>query len=119
MIEVPITKDAHSYEPKIIWNLTGRQLKCVIIAMVCAFPVALLVPGDILIKCIAAVIAAMPAIFCMFPKIYGLYFEQLVLKIVETKVLKPKIRKYKTENMIEPDFQVKKVQRYKETNRIM
>ncbi|MDO4647076.1 MAG: PrgI family protein [Eubacteriales bacterium] len=98
MISVEMPRDVREFEPKVIAGFTTRQLICIGALCLYDIPIALLLPGDIMIKLIVAIILAVPAVLCGWVKLFGMPFEKFLLQILIPTMFNPSIRRYRTEN---------------------
>lgn len=118
MIEIEMTKDINARDPKIIWGLTMRQIKCGGIALGYGIPVFLLCPGTAMVRFIVTIVLMMPAFLCAMPPVYGLYLNEFVTKWFKTNIIYPQKRKYVTEKFmdIKADYDIpeKKIVREKD-----
>ena len=101
MIEIEMNKDVRTFAPKIMGPFTRRQLISLVIAAAYAGPIAILVPGDAMMKVLLGCVLAIPAILCGFIDILGMPLLQFVTYCVIPSLLNPKVRKFKTENTYE------------------
>ena len=116
---VPVPRDLSRVKPKLIFNLTRRQLIC--------FGAAALIglPSFFLIKSLGSTsLAALSMIFIMIPlfllAIYerdGQPLEVIAKHFIETKFIKPKVRPYQTDNYY--DVLERAVKAEKEVDRIV
>jgi len=116
---VPVPRDLSRVKPKLIFNLTRRQLIC--------FGAAALIglPSFFLIKSLGSTsLAALSMIFIMIPlfllAIYerdGQPLEVIAKHFIETKFIKPKVRPYQTDNYYDVLERVVKAE--KEVDRIV
>lgn len=100
MINVKICKDVKSAETKLIFNLTGRQLICVILAAVVSISAFLLLKPFLGIEPLFVVITflCVPFVGIGFFKIYGLPLEKFLYIIWFDNFKSDANLKYKTEN---------------------
>lgn len=101
MIEIEMNKDVRTFEPKIMGPFTRRQLLSLVIAAAYAGPIAILVPGDAMMKVLLGCILAIPAILCGFIDVLGLPLLQFITYCVIPSLVNPKVRKFKSENIYE------------------
>lgn len=101
MAYVSVPKDLNKVKNKVIFNLTKRQLICLMIAAIVGLPFYL-VTREFLGTSNAAtgmVILMLPAfMFAMYEK-DGMPLEQILMNIVRVKLLSPGIRRYETDNL--------------------
>ena len=98
MIEVEMSRDIRDFEPKVISTFTARQLMCLGIGAAYSLPIALVLPFDIIVKIVIAIVLMAPAVACGWVKLYGMYFDVFFMKVLLPNWTKPAIRKYATEN---------------------
>lgn len=105
MIEIEIPKDIKEYEPKFLGPFTLRQLIGV------AGSALVMVVGYNVLKGVFdnGLKVIIPLLFAMIPfligyyKPYGLPFEKYFIVLLNTSIIPPKVRKYKTENLFEKE----------------
>ncbi len=102
MIEIEMSKDIKSYDPKVFGPLTKRQLICVVIAAGPAYLIVkycnfIPIEGRLLIS----LIVCSPLIICAFFKIYGMPFEKFVLHYIIPLILNPTERYYHSVNTLD------------------
>lgn len=103
MIEIEIPKDIKEYEPKFIGPFTLRKFLGVVgsvLVMVIGYNVLKGVFDNGLKVLIPLVLATIPFLFGYY-KPYGLPFEKYAIAQLNTNIIPPKVRKYKTENLFE------------------
>ena len=103
MIEVDIPKDTSKYKPKFILGLTLRETICVGIAAIVAVPTFLIL-DKIFIRSFVLFVSmflATPALLCGFFHPYDMEFEKYAKIVLESIFIRPKKRKYITENTFE------------------
>ena len=98
MIEMEMSKDIRDFEPKIIGPLTTRQLIFVAVGASIALPVALYIPLPIEYKIMIALLIAAPFVIFGFVKLYGMGADVFILKVFYPYYIKPRKRRYKSEN---------------------
>lgn len=107
MIEREILKDIRQYEMKIVGAFTLRNLVCFILTCVTAIPTFFILRHfNIIIDfCLfASMITGGPFLLCGWWKPYGVPFEKFALNYIQTLVMCPSFRKYKTNNYYEELF---------------
>lgn len=100
MINVKICKDVKSAETKLIFNLTARQLVCVLMAIAVSIGAFLLLKPFLDIEAIFVVITflCVPFFGVGFVKVYGLPLEKFLYIIYFDNVKSDAKLKYKTQN---------------------
>ncbi len=94
MIQVQMTKDIRQFEAKTLGPLTTRQLIAIVICAAIAVPVAIFVPGDLIVKILIGTVIMIPAFFISKKNfIGGLSFERFLLRVLYKNVLTPPKRK--------------------------
>ena len=102
MVEVEMTKDIRSYEPKLFGVVTVRQIICLTIGAVFALPLVLCLPiEDISIRVMIGMIPLIPMILLGWLKVYGMQLEKFLFQAMRSLVLTPSERKYKTQSTID------------------
>lgn len=103
MAFVSVPKDLTKVKNKIVWNLTKRQIICLVIAAAVGLPFYFLTKGYIGTSNAATgmVLLMIPAfMFAMYEK-DGLPLEKILLNVVNVKLRYPAIRRYEVENFYE------------------
>lgn len=100
MINVKICKDVKSAETKLIFNLTGRQLVCSLMAAAVSIGAFLLLKPFLGLEPLFVVITflCVPFIAVGFIPIYGLPFEKFLKLFWFYNIAAASNRKYKSEN---------------------
>lgn len=107
MAFVSVPKDLTKVKNKIAFNLTKRQILCLVIAAAVGLPFYFLTRNHIGTTNAATgmVILMIPAfLFAMYEK-DGLPLERILLNVINVKLRRPKIRKYEVENLYEIEEQ--------------
>ncbi|NCB94479.1 MAG: PrgI family protein [Clostridia bacterium] len=111
MAYVSVPKDLTKVKNKIVFNLTKRQIICLLIAAVMGIPFYFLT-REVLGTSNAAtgmVLLMLPAfLFAMYEK-DGMHLEQILMNIIRVRILHPAVRKYETENFYETELKGKVV----------
>lgn len=102
MIEVEVNKDIKEYSPKFIGPFTGRQAICLVVSGILSIlaynTIGRFLPKDL--KMYVCFIFATPGILIGWVKIFGMPFEKFAKIYIDTQILSPAVRKYKTENTL-------------------
>lgn len=107
MAFVSVPKDLTKVKNKIAFNLTKRQIICLVIAAAVGLPFYFLTRNHIGTTNAATgmVILMLPAfLFAMYEK-DGLPLERILLNVINVKLRRPKIRRYEVENFYEIEEQ--------------
>lgn len=101
MIEVKIPKEIRDFKSKVIFNLTARQIICLVTALVINFPVYIFLKPIISDELASwfMIIISLPLFLVGFVKKDGIPYERFALIMLRFSFLTPKIRKYKVENI--------------------
>ena len=116
---VQVPKDLTKVKTKVAFNLTKRQLVCFSIAAATAVPTYFLAKGAIgnTAAMLLVIVVAMPFFLAAMYEKNGMPFEKVVKMVIKSRFIRPKIRKYQTENVYE--YAVKQENLNKEVNRIV
>lgn len=109
MAYVTVPKDLTKVKNKVAFNLTKRQIICIVIAAAIGFPFYFLTKCSLGTSnaALGMVLLMVPAfLFAMYEK-DGMPLEQVLKNIITVKFRKPAIRRYETENL----FEMKPVQK--------
>lgn len=100
MLNVKICKNVKSAETKLIFNLTTRQLICILMAIAVSIPAFLLLKPFVDIEAIFVIITfiCVPFFGVGFVRPYGLPLEKFLYIIWTDNIETPKVLKYKTKN---------------------
>lgn len=101
MAYVQVPKDLTKVKNKVAFNLTKRQILCILGGGVTGFPFYFLTRNIIGTSSAATgmVILMLPAfLFAMYEK-DGMHLEQILWNIIRVKFLRPAVRRYETENL--------------------
>lgn len=102
MAYVKIPVDLNQYEPKILFNLTKRQLICFSLGALLGIPVFLaLVNIDTNLAVILMMIIMSPFFFMAMYKKNGQPFELILKQYIKVNFKKPPIRVYRITNFYE------------------
>lgn len=103
MAFVSVPKDLTKVKSKVMFNLTKRQVICLLIAAALGLPFYFLTKGHIGSSNAATgmVLIMLPAFFFAMYEKDGLPFEKVLMNIVSVKLLRPAIRRYEVENLYE------------------
>ena len=98
---ISVPRDLTKVKSKIIFNLTKRQLFCFSLAALVSVPSFFLlksVTGNISAATLGMMFIAMPFFFFSMYERNGQKPEVVLKHIYETKIKRPKVRPYKTDN---------------------
>lgn len=95
VIEVEMNQDIREYEPKILWGLTGRQIKYIGIGIVIDVTLLILFHKlSISIRVFAIAVVTVLTFVCGSTEIYGMPVEQFILLVFRKLFLIPRKRVY-------------------------
>lgn len=100
MIEVKLPREIRDFKSKVIFNLTLRQIICLVLALGINIPLYIFLKS-VFIEDIASwivLIVSLPIFLVGFVKKDGMPYEKYFLIMLRFHFLTPRIRKYKTEN---------------------
>ena len=97
---IPVPRDLSKVKSKILFNLTKRQLICFSIGALVGFPVFFLIKmtGNISMASLGMIFVMLPFFFLAMYEKHGEPLEVILKHVIETKLLRPKIRIYETNN---------------------
>lgn len=100
-----VPKDLTKVKSKVMFNLTKRQVICLVSAAALGLPFYFLTKGHIGTSNAATgmVLIMLPAFFFAMDEKDGLPFEKLLMNMISVKLLRPAIRRYEVVNLYE-DF---------------
>ena len=103
MAYVSVPKDLTKVKSKVMFNLTKRQIICLVSAAALGLPFYFLTKGHIGTSNAATgmVLIMLPAFFFAMYEKDGLPFEKILMNMVRVKLLRPAIRRYEVENLYE------------------
>lgn len=98
-----VPKDLTKVKSKVMFNLTKRQVICLVTAAALGLPFYFLTKGHIGTSNAATgmVLIMLPAFFFAMYEKDGLPFEKLLMNMIRVKLLRPAIRRYEVENLYE------------------
>ena len=101
MAYVPIPKDLTKVKTKVALGLTKRQLVCFGAAAAIGLPLFFILRGAIPISAAAMlmIIVMLPFFMLAMYERHGQPLEKVVKDIIETKLIRPKVRPYQTDNL--------------------
>lgn len=110
MAYVSVPKDLTKVKNKIIFNMTKRQIICLMIAGIIGVPFYFLTRNIVGTSNAATgmVLLMLPAFFFALYEKDGLHLEQILKNVIQVRFLRPGTRKYETENAYEME-QPKKI----------
>lgn len=100
---VQVPKDLTKIKTKVAFNLTKRQLICFSVAAATAVPVYFLTRDSIgnMGAMLLLIVVAMPSFLVAMYEKNGQPFEKVVKTVIKTRIIRPKVRPYRTENLYE------------------
>lgn len=101
-----VPKDLTKVKSKVMFNLTKRQVICLVSAAALGLPFYFLTKGHIGTSNAATgmVLIMFPAFFFAMYEKDGLPFEKLLMNMISVKLLHPAIRRYEVENLYEDSY---------------
>ena len=98
-----VPKDLTKVKSKVMFNLTKRQVICLVSAAALGLPFYFLTKGHIGTSNAATgmVLIMLPAFFFAMYEKDGLPFEKLLMNMLSVKLFRPSIRRYEVENLYE------------------
>lgn len=103
MAYVQVSKDLTKVKNKVAFNLTKRQIICILLGAALGIPFYFLTRNTLGTSNAATgmVILMLPAfLFAMYEK-DGMHLEQILSNIIRVKILRPSVRRYETVNLFE------------------
>ena len=115
MAYVSVPKDLTKVKNKVVFNLTKRQLICIVIGAAIGIPIYFLTRNVIGMTNAATLMVCtmLPAfMFALYEK-DGMHLEDVLMNFLNVKMFRPSVRTYETENIydmdsLEEDPQIKK-----------
>lgn len=116
---VQVPKDLTKVKTKVAFNLTKRQIICFGGAIALAAPTYFLTRDTIgnMPAMLLVIVIAMPFFLAAMYEKNGMPFEKVVKMVIKSRFIRPKIRKYQTENVYQ--YAVKQENLNKEVNHIV
>ena len=105
MAYVSVPKDLTKVKNKVVFNLTKRQLICIVIGAAIGIPIYFLTRNVIGMTNAATLMVCtmLPAfMFALYEK-DGMHLEDVLMNFLNVKMFRPSIRTYETENMYDMD----------------
>lgn len=102
MAYVQVPKDLTKVKNKVAFNLTKRQIICILLGAALGIPFYFFTRNTLGTSNAATgmVILMLPAfLFAMYEK-DGMHLEQILFNIIRVKILRPSVRRYETVNLI-------------------
>ena len=101
MAFVPVPKDLNRVKPKVMFNLTRRQLICFALAAAVGMPVFFLAKSKLELSAAAMVMVVimLPFIFFALYEKDGQPAEKILGHVVKTMFLRDRVRPYRTDNL--------------------
>lgn len=103
MAYVQVPKDLTKVKNKVAFNLTKRQIICILLGAALGIPFYFLTRNTLGTSNAATgmVILMLPAfLFAMYEK-DGMHLEQILSNIIRVKILRPSVRRYENVNLFE------------------
>lgn len=103
MAYVQVPKDLTKVKNKVAFNLTKRQIICILMGAALGIPFYFLTRNTLGTSNAATgmVILMLPTfLFAMYEK-DGMHLEQILFNIIRVKILRPSVRRYETVNLFE------------------
>lgn len=103
MAYVQVPKDLTKVKNKVAFNLTKRQIICILLGAALGIPFYFFTRNTLGTSNAATgmVILMLPAfLFAMYEK-DGMHLEQILFDIIRVKILRPSVRRYETVNLFE------------------
>ena len=103
MAYVQVPKDLTKVKNKVAFNLTKRQIICILLGAALGIPFYFFTRNTLGTSNAATgmVISMLPAfLFAMYEK-DGMHLEQILSNIIRVKILRPSVRRYETVNLFE------------------
>ena len=103
MAYVQVPKDLTKVKNKVAFNLTKRQIICILLGAALGIPFYFFTRNTLGTSNAATgmVILMLPAfLFAMYEK-DGMHLEQILFNIIRVKILRPSVRRYETVNLFE------------------
>ena len=116
---VPVPRDLTRVKTKILFNLTMRQLICFSTAAVIGVPVFFWIKGfgNVSLAALVMMIVMLPLFFLALYEKDGQPLEVIAGYFIQAKLIRPKVRPYKTDNYY--DVLMRQYQLEKEVERIV
>ena len=101
MAYVPVPKDLTKVKTKVMFNLTRRQLVCFTAGALVGVPLFFLLrePAGNSMAAMCMMLVMMPFFLLAMYEKHGQPLEVVVKNIIQTKLTRPKVRPYQTENL--------------------
>ena len=97
---VPVPKDLSKVKTKVAFNLTKRQILCFSVALLMGLPLFFLFKDSAgtSLAAMAMIVVMLPCFLVAMYEKHGQPLEVVVKNIIQTKLTRPKVRPYQTEN---------------------
>ena len=101
MAYVPVPKDLSKVKTKVAFNLTKRQILCFSVALLMGLPLFFLFKDSAgtSLAAMAMIVVMLPCFLVAMYEKHGQPLEVVVKNIIQTKLTRPKVRPYQTENL--------------------
>ena len=101
MAYVPVPKDLTKVKTKVMFNLTRRQLVCFTAGALVGVPLFLWLrePAGNSMAAMCMMLVMMPFFLLAMYEKHGQPLEVVIKNIIQTKLTRPKVRPYQTENL--------------------
>ena len=98
---VPVPKDLSKVKTKVAFNLTKRQILCFSVALLMGLPLFFLFKDSAgtSLAAMAMIVVMLPCFLVAMYEKHGQPLEVVVKNIIQTKLTRPKVRPYQTENL--------------------
>lgn len=116
---VSVPRDLTRVKPKVLFNLTKRQLICFSVAALIGVPSFFLIrrTGNMSLASMGMILTMLPFFFLAMYERDGMPPEVLLQHFIEAKFVRPKVRPYKTDNYYSALMRMTEAQ--KEVNEIV
>lgn len=103
IVNVPVPKDLSKVKTKVAFNLTKRQILCFSVALLMGLPLFFLFKDSAgtSLAAMAMIVVMLPCFLVAMYEKHGQPLEVVVKNIIQTKLTRPKVRPYQTENLYE------------------
>ena len=101
MAYVPVPKDLSKVKTKVAFNLTKRQILCFLVALLMGLPLFFLLKDSAgtSLAAMAMIVVMLPCFLVAMYEKHGQPLEVVIKNIIQTKLTRPKVRPYQTENL--------------------
>ena len=101
MAYVPVPKDLSKVKTKVAFNLTKRQILCFSVALLMGLQLFFLLKDSAgtSLAAMAMIVVMLPCFLVAMYEKHGQPLEVVVKNIIQTKLTRPKVRPYQSENL--------------------